>query len=170
MDKEYYEFKNDKYEIIGYPLDFEEKYKFKVDYTLGEEDYNSWVFNINGKTLLVNLTGNIYLNYYCAVVKDNYFHLITDFDYYKFNLDSFKLEENINLDEYSPFTEIYEFYNGFVLIAEMDIIYIENSKVIWHYSTGNIIESVLVCKDNTLEVVENYPYKKYFINKNGKII
>ena len=59
MDKEYYEFKNDKYEIIGYPLNFEEKYKFKVDYTLGEEDYNSWVFNINGKTLLVNLTGNI---------------------------------------------------------------------------------------------------------------
>lgn len=165
-----YEFKNDKYDIIGFNLSKNvEQYDF--EYKLGVLDELCWGFNINGKLIGVSSYGNYPLDSYSALVDNTDFYILSDFDLYRINLDTLECILKLNLEDYAPMDEIYKFSNGVILIGEENILYIENDKIIWHYSAKYYIESVTVFKDNTVEVLETEPYyKKIVLDKNGNII
>ena len=76
----------------------------------------------------------------------------------------------LNLEDYVPMDEIYKFFNGVILIGENNIIYVENDKIIWSYSSMTYIQSVVVSRDDTVEVTEDEPYNKFVLDKHGNII
>lgn len=161
-----YEFKSDKYDIIGFNLSQNvEQYDF--EYKLGDLKELSWGFNINGKLVGVSSYGNYPLDSYSALVKNNSFYILSDFNLYKIDLDTLKCKLNLSLDEYAPMDEIYNFYNGEILIGENNIVYIENDEIVWTYNSQTYIQSAIVFKDNTVEIVEDEPYNKFILDKNG---
>ena len=77
-----YEFKNDKYDIIGFNLSKNvEQYDFA--YKLGDLDELCWGFNINGKLIGVSSYGNYLLDSYSALVDNADFYILSDFDLYR---------------------------------------------------------------------------------------
>lgn len=111
-----YEFKNDKYDIIGFNLSKNvEQYDF--EYKLGDLEELCWGFNINGKLIGVSSYSNYPLDSYSALVKNNSLYILSDFDLYRINLDTLECVLKLNLEDYSPMDEIYKFYNGVLLIG-----------------------------------------------------
>ena len=164
-----YEFKNDKYDIIGFNLSKNvEQYDFS--YKLGDLDELCWGFNINGKLIGVSSYGNYPLDSYSALVDNADFYILSDFDLYRINLNTLECILKLNLEDYVPMDEIYKFFNGVILIGENNIIYVENDKIIWSYSSMTYIQSVVVSRDDTVEVTEDEPYNKFVLDKHGNII
>ena len=89
--KKTYEFKNDKYNIVGYTISNDNESKnYKTDITFGYEDYRKWILNINGKEIAFWNTGN---NIVCdkhVIVENDEMNIITDFDYFKIDLVNLK--------------------------------------------------------------------------------
>ena len=84
-------------------------------------------------------------------------------------MDTLELDGFVELSG-APFDELYKFYNGMVVIGEMDIVYIEDDMVKWKAGNGGIIDYAIVSKDNTIKVSESEPYSSYTLNKEGKEI
>jgi hypothetical protein len=165
-----YEYKNDKYDIIAFSINERAKKQYTFNKEYGEDFDTTWIFNINKKILGINLCGNNSLDYYSVKVSDDIIYILTDFELYKINLDNLELIKFIDLSDYAPFDEIYEFNKGYILVGEMDIIYIENDEINWQYNSVTYIEYATVFKDNTIEVVEGEPYRKFILNKEGKLL
>lgn len=168
MEKSF-EFKNDKYDIIGFYLSKRvDQYSF--EYILGDQDELCWGFNINGKLIGVSSYENYPLDSYSALVNSNELYILSDFDLHVINLDTLERIQTLDLEDYAPLDEIHNFYNGEILIGENDIIYIENNKIIWTYNSRTYIQSAVVFKDDTIEVIEDEPYNKFILDKNGNKI
>ncbi len=164
-----YEFKNDKYDIIGFNLSKNvEQYDFANK--LGDLEELCWGFNINGNLIGVSSYGNYPLDSYSALVKNNDFYILSDFDLYRINLDTLECMLKLNLEDYAPMDEIYNFYNGEILVGEQSIVYIESDEIIWEYNSMTYIQSTIIFKDDTIEVVEDEPYNKFVLDKNGNRI
>lgn len=164
-----FEYKDDKYDIIGFIANPREMEQYNFKKVFGGEADEYWIFNINNNLICFSNSGNYHLDGYSVIIDGDYMNIVTDFDYYKINLKS--LEEEIHLEPGTePCNEIYKFYNGFVIIGEMGIDYIEKDKIVWEYGTEGIIEFAIVCKDDTIEVHEIFPHKVITLNKNGKKI
>lgn len=147
-----FEFKNKKYDIIGFYLsDNVDNYNFKS--ILGHKEDLSWGFNINGKLIGVSSFNNFGLDNYSAIVINDYFYILSDFDLYKIDLTTLNCELHIDLNEYYPMDEIYQFHEGILLVGEAEIIYVENDKINWEYHNAcNFIRYINIKKDNTIEV------------------
>lgn len=163
-----FEFKNKKYDIVGFNLSKNVEYDF--EYILGDKDELSWGFNINGKLIGVSSYGNYSLDSYSALVIDNEFYILSDYDLFKINLNTLYCNLKLSLEEYAPMDEIYKFFNGIILIGENNIVYIENDKIIWTYNSKTYIQSTTIFKDNTVEIIEDEPYNKFILDKSGNII
>lgn len=169
-----FEYKNDKYHIIGFDLSNKvDNYDF--EYILGNEEDLCWGFNINNKLIGVNSCGNYNLDSNSAIVINDDFYILSDFDLYKINLLNLKCELHIDLLDYYPMDEIYKFYNGVLLIGEAEIIYVENNNIKWEYhNKDNFIRYATINNDNTIEVrieemTKNYDFT-ITLNKDGKEI
>lgn len=169
-DNPEFEYKDDKYDIIGFIANYREMEQYDIKEIFGDKDDGQfWIFNINDDLICFCNTGNYHLDSYSAIIENDYMHIVTDFEYYKLNLKTLKSEVSIELDS-SPCDEIYRFNKGYVVIGEMDITYIENDSIKWEYSSSGVIESAIVCPDNTIRVREDEPYKKFVLNADGKIM
>lgn len=166
--KNNFEIKNDKYNIIGFNLSKNIEYDF--EYILGDVKELSWGFNINGKLIGVSSYGNYPLDSYSALVIDDEFYILSDFDLYRISLDTLECLLKLNLEDYAPMGEIYKFFNGVILIGENNIIYLENNKIIWTYNSKTYIQSATVFKGDTLEVIEDEPYNKFILDIKGNKI
>lgn len=94
------EFKNEKYNIIGYTLSKEDdREKYKTSITYGEESYSKWIISINGKDLVFNNTGNNIVNEKHVIIIEDELNIITDFNYYKIDLNTYKCIYHIELDD-----------------------------------------------------------------------
>ena len=169
-DKNAYSYDDEKYSIIGFEVNKRESMQYNLEKIYGIGNSADWIFNINNKLIGFESCGNFRLDSYSALVDNGLLHVLTDFDYYSINLDTLECEIHLDLSNCAPFDEIHMFNKGYVLIGEMDIIYVENDKIKWMYNSSTYFEYVLVCKDETIEVVENEPYKKIIIGCNGKIL
>ena len=163
-----FEFKNDKYDINGFNLSKNVEYDF--EYILGDVKELRWGFNINGKLIGVSSYDNYSLDSYSALVIDNEFYILSDFDLFIINLDTLDCNLKLSLEDYAPMDEIYKFFNGVILIGENNIAYLENDKIIWTYNSETYIQSTTVFKDNTVEIIEDEPYNRFILDKNGNII
>lgn len=165
-----FEYTNDRYNIVGFTVNNQELEQYTIIKQFGIKDEEVWLFNINNNLISFCNSGNYKLDSYSVKILDNNMHVVTDFDYYNINLDSLDCIVHIELDSTGPYDEVYQFYKGILLIGEMNITYIENKNIIWEYNSSSYIESALVCNDNSIEVIENEPYRKFCLNKNGKIL
>ena len=169
FEKHNFDYKDDKYEVFGFKANPREVDQYVIENDLGGTGDIFWIFSINDKLIKVANTGNFDMDSYSAVVLGNYLHFITDFDYYRIDMDTLELDGFVELSG-APFDEIYKFYNGMVVIGEMDIVYIEDDMVKWKAGNGGIIDYAIVSKDNTITVSESEPYSSYTLNKDGKEI
>lgn len=169
-----YEFKSDKYDIIGFNLSQNvEQYDF--EYKLGDLKELSWGFNINGKLVGVSSYGNYPLDNHSATVIDDEFFILSDFDLYKINLVNNKCELHVDLDKYYPMNEIHQFNKGVLLVGEAEIVYVENGNIKWeYYNHDNFIYGATAdCYNDYIEVEIEQAHGYNFhvtLNKDGKEI
>lgn len=166
-----YEFKNKKYNIIGYTLSEEDdSEKYKTSITYGEESYSKWIISINGKDLVFNNTGNNILNEKHVIIIEDELNIITDFNYYKIDLNTYKCIYHIELDDLTCI--IKEYRNGFLIQMDTSIVYIENDKIIWLFESEDLIDNITILDNDTIKVEEFSEGSNIFynLNKDGQRI
>lgn len=169
--KKTYEFKNEKYNIIGYTLSEEDdSEKYKTSITYGEESYSRWIISINGKDLVFNNTGNNIVNEKHVIIIDDELNIITDFNYYKIDLNTYKCIYHIELDDLTCIIKKYR--NGFLIQMDTSIVYIENDKIIWLFESEDLIDNITILDDDTIKVEEFNENSNiiYNLNKDGQRI
>lgn len=169
--KKTYEFKNEKYNIIGYTLSEEDdSEKYKTSITYGEESYSRWIISINGKDLVFNNTGNNIVNEKHVIIIDDELNIITDFNYYKIDLNTYKCIYHIELDDLTCIIKKYR--NGFLIQMDTSIVYIENDKIIWLFESEDLIDNITILDDDTIKVEEYNENSNIFynLNKDGQRI
>lgn len=165
------EFKNEKYNIIGYTLSKEDdREKYKTSITYGEESYSKWIISINGKDLVFNNTGNNIVNEKHVIIIEDELNIITDFNYYKIDLNTYKCIYHIELDDLTCIIKKYR--NGFLIQMDTSIVYIENDKIIWLFESKDLIDNITILYDDTIKVEEFNENSNiiYNLNKDGQRI
>ncbi len=170
--KKTYEFKNEKYNIIGYTLSNDkDSTAYKTDIVFGYEDYRKWILNVNGKDIAFYNTGNNIVNSDHVIVLGDELNIITDFDYFKIDLNTFKCLSHIELDDFDGVTcTLIKYKNGFLIHMDLSLVYIENDKVIWNYDSAEVLDKIDILDNNIIKVTEiNYnDYVTYYLDSNGK--
>lgn len=168
-----YEFKNDKYNIIGYIISGVEKCKkYETDYVYGEEDRDKWVFNINGKTIAFWNTGNNIINGKHVIIDNDEMNIITDFDYFKIDLKTLKCITQIAIDEVASINcELLKYRKGFLILCDLEVVCLEDDKVKWVYNASDILDDIKILDNDVIEFKEFYGYDEKFtvyLDKDGK--
>lgn len=127
-----YNFKNSKYNIIGFCLsNYVNNYNFILK--LGKEDL-TWGFNINGSLIGVSSGTSDSLNSHSAAVIDEKLYILTNSYLYEVDLINLICNLTLDLDDFFPLNKVYKFYNGLILVGETDILYFEKDRIIWYYN------------------------------------
>ncbi len=177
--KKTYEFKNNKYNIVGYTLTSEkESKKYKTDVTFGNEDNVKWILKINEKDIAFYNTGS---NIVCdehVIIENDELNIVTDFDYYKIDLKSLKCMIHIDLTDYmsSVTCNLIKYNKGFLILCDLELICIEDNKVKWVYDSynGSGFKNIEILKSNIIkiDVLDAYGLAMYtvYLDNEGKNI
>ena len=173
--KDKFEFKNDKYNITGYIISgVEECKKYKTDYVYGEEDNDKWIFNINGKTVAFWNTGNNIINGNHVIIDNDEMNIITDFDYFKFDLKTLKCITQIAIDEVASINcELLKYRKGFLILCDLEVVCLEDDKVKWVYSASDLLDDIRILDNDIIELKEFYGYDEkitVYLDKDGNRI
>lgn len=144
--------------------------KYKTSITYGEESYSKWIISINGKDLVFNNTGNNIVNEKHVIIIEDELNIITDFNYYKIDLNTYKCIYHIELDDLTCIIKKYR--NGFLIQMDTSIVYIENDKIIWLFESEDLIDNITILDDDTIKVEEFNENSNiiYNLNKDGQRI
>lgn len=170
--KKTYEFKNDKYNIIGYTIsNDEESKKYQTDIIFGTEDHKKWILNINGEEIAFYNTGNNIIDSDHVIILGDELNVVTDFDYFKINLETYKCLLHLELDNFNGVTcTLIKYRKGFLIHMDLSLIYIENDKVIWNYDSSDVLDKITILDNDIIEIKEFTTMNNIFIyhlNKDG---
>jgi len=149
--KKTYEYKNDKYTIIGYLLKDDESKNYKTDITYGVDDYTKWILNINGKNIALTSTECNHPDDKHIIIEDNLMTIITEYEYFKIDLETLKCLANIELGEYimDLICSLIKYREGFLVECDFELVYIEDDTIKWKFDPYN------GCGINNVEILEN---------------
>ncbi len=173
--KRTYEFKNDKYNIIGYTIsNNEESEKYKTDVIFGTKDNTKWIININGKEIAFYNTGNNIINSKNVIIIEDELNIITDCDFFKIDLKTYKCIFHLELDSFDGvICSLIKYNNGFLIYMDFSLLYIENNKIKWKHDSSELIIKVNVLDNNIIEIEELTAMNNinnYYLDKEGKVI
>ena len=168
-----YKYKNEKYDIEGYVLYGEAAKYYKTDVIFGIEDRTKWVLNINGKKIAFWNTGNNRIDDDMVIIENDDLIIITDFDYYRIDLNNFKCLKHIELDDVLSVTnKIIKYRNGYLIICDLEIVCLQDDKVKWLYDTECGFKKLEILNNDLikLDILDAYGLYMYtaYVDKDGK--
>ena len=101
-------------------------------------------------------------------------NIITDFDYFKIDLNTLECKTQIAIDDVASINcDLLKYRNGFLILCDLEIVYIENDKVKWVYSASDLLDDINILDNDIIEFKEFYGYDEkhtIYLDKDGKRI